>query len=158
MALAQRSNIQAASMRTSTSSAVPKPVCSAPRVVRSVRVAPSCATSSSGRVAVVAHATGTKEQEAQARWTQQVKDGIVMNVSNKTAGEMMAEGWVLLDVRPPGEVDKVGVKGAVSVPLYVEDPSNGLSSLIKKMATISTGGWWLGGTHMIPNNNFLAEV
>eukprot|EP00878_Enallax_costatus_P045879 GHUV01055400.1.p2 GENE.GHUV01055400.1~~GHUV01055400.1.p2 ORF type:complete len:149 (-),score=21.95 GHUV01055400.1:171-617(-) len=111
MALAQRSNIQAASMRTSTSSAVPKPVCSAPRVVRSVRVAPSCATSSSGRVAVVAHATGTKEQEAQARWTQQVKDGIVMNVSNKTAGEMMAEGWVLLDVRPPGEVDKVGVKG-----------------------------------------------
>ena len=27
------------------------------------------------------------------------------------SGDMMAEGWVLLDVRPPGEVDKVGVKG-----------------------------------------------
>lgn len=24
---------------------------------------------------------------------------------------MMAEGWVLLDVRPPGEVEKAGVKG-----------------------------------------------
>lgn len=70
----------------------------------------------------------------------------------------MQQGWVLLDVRPPGEVGKVGVTGAVNVPLYVEDPSNGLGSLMKKAATVSTGGWWLGGTHMIPNNNFLAEV
>lgn len=48
--------------------------------------------------------------------------------------------------------------GAVSVPLYVEDPSNSFGSLIKKFATISTGGWWLGGTHMIPNENFMGEV
>lgn len=72
MALAQ------CSTRCSTSAA-------APRVVRSIQLAPSTA-SSSGRAAVVARAASTKEQEAQARWTQQVKDGIVMNVSNKTAG------------------------------------------------------------------------
>jgi hypothetical protein len=52
----------------------------------------------------------------------------------------------------------VGLQGAVVVPLYVEDPSNGPASLMKKMATIGTGGWWLGGTHMIPNNDFLAQA
>lgn len=74
------------------------------------------------------------------------------------AADLVAEGWVLLDVRPPGEVGKVGIQGAVNVPLFVEDPSNSVSSLIKKAATIGTGGWWLGGTHMIPYTNFLAEV
>jgi hypothetical protein len=71
---------------------------------------------------------------------------------------MMQQGWALLDIRPPGEVQKVGIIGAVTVPLYVEDPSNSFSSLLKKSATIGTGGWWLGGTHMIPNNDFLAQV
>eukprot|EP00775_Hariotina_reticulata_P002057 gene2057-2378_t len=71
---------------------------------------------------------------------------------------MTREGWALLDVRPPGETSKVGLKGAVVVPLYVEDASNSPGSLMKKLATISTGGWWLGGTHMIPNTDFLAQV
>lgn len=161
MALSQcstRTSTASAGLRSSPALAVPKPVCSAPRVVRSVQLAPNSASCSGRAAAIVVRAASTKEQEAQARWTQQVKDGIVMNVSNKTAGEMMAEGWVLLDVRPPSEVEKVGVKGAVSVPLYLEDPSNSVGSLIKKAATVSTGGWWLGGTHMIPNQNFLAEV
>lgn len=48
--------------------------------------------------------------------------------------------------------------GAIAVPLYLEDPSNGPASLLKKAATIGTGGWWLGGTHMIPNESFLAQV
>jgi rhodanese-related sulfurtransferase len=71
---------------------------------------------------------------------------------------MMQQGWALLDIRPPTETQKVGIVGAVTVPLYVEDPSNSFSSLLKKSATIGTGGWWLGGTHMIPNNDFLAQV
>jgi hypothetical protein len=61
------------------------------RAVRSVRVTPRLAaapsSSSSSRAAVLVRATGTKQQEAEARWTQQVKDGVVMNVSNKSAGE-----------------------------------------------------------------------
>jgi rhodanese-related sulfurtransferase len=71
---------------------------------------------------------------------------------------MMQQGWALLDIRPPTETQKVGIVGAVTVPLYVEDPSNSFGSLLKKSATIGTGGWWLGGTHMIPNNDFLAQV
>jgi hypothetical protein len=42
--------------------------------------------------------------------------------------------------------------------LYVEDPSNSFGSLLKKSATVGTGGWWLGSTHMIPNNYFLTQV
>lgn len=53
---------------------------------------------------------------------------------------------------------QVGVSDAVVVPLFVEDPDNSFGSLMKKAAAISTGGWWLGGTHMVPNEQFLAKV
>jgi hypothetical protein len=53
---------------------------------------------------------------------------------------------------------QVGVTDAVVVPLFVEDPDNSFGSLMKKAAAISTGGWWLGGTHMVPNEQFLAKV
>jgi len=81
-----------------------------------------------------------------------------MNVSTKDAGELMSLGWVLLDVRPPGEVQKVPIAGAVAVPLFVPDPDNDAGALLKKFATFGTGGWWLGGTHMIPNQDFLQQV
>ena len=55
---------------------------------------------------------------------------------------MMKEGWKLIDVRPPPEAEKVGVKGAITIPLFVPDPSWGPSSIIKKMAVWGTGGWW----------------
>ncbi len=37
----------------------------------------------------------------------QVRDGKVANVTAKKAGEMLKEGWVLLDVRPAEEIAKV---------------------------------------------------
>jgi rhodanese-related sulfurtransferase len=74
------------------------------------------------------------------------------------SGELMKAGWVLLDVRPPNEVEKVPIAGAVAVPLFVADPANDPGTLLKKAATFGTGGWWLGGSHMIPNQNFLQEV
>jgi hypothetical protein len=67
------------------------------RAVRCVRVAPRAAaapgssSSSSRGSAVQVRAAGTKQQEAEARWTQQVKDGVVMNVSNKSAGEALLQ-------------------------------------------------------------------
>jgi hypothetical protein len=89
MALAQCSSRMASNAAAAASGrSVAVPV----RAVRSVRVtprsaaAPGCSTSSS-RAAVLVRAAGTKQQEAEARWTQQVKDGVVMNVSNKSAGE-----------------------------------------------------------------------
>lgn len=74
------------------------------------------------------------------------------------AGELIQNGWVLLDVRPPSEVNKVSVQGAVNVPLFVEDTSNSISSLLARGSAWGTGGWWLGGTHMVANPNFLQQV
>ncbi|KAF6254465.1 Rhodanese-like domain-containing protein [Scenedesmus sp. NREL 46B-D3] len=159
MALAQYSSRMASNAAAAASG---RSVASPARAVRVVRVEPRAAaapgSSSSRGSAVLVRSSSTKQQEAELRWTQQVKDGVVMNVSNKSAGEMMQQGWALLDIRPPGETQKVGIVGAVTVPLYVEDPSNSFASLLKKSATIGTGGWWLGGTHMIPNDDFLAQV
>lgn len=72
--------------------------------------------------------------------------------------ELINQGWVLLDVRPPGETEKVALPDAVNVPLFVEDTSSGFGSFMKKAAAVSTGGWWLGGTHMVPNDQFLSKV
>lgn len=72
--------------------------------------------------------------------------------------DLINQGWVLLDVRPPGETEKVALLDAVNVPLFVEDTSNSFGSFMKKTAAVSTGGWWLGGTHMVPNDQFLSAV
>lgn len=45
----------------------------------------------------------------------QVAQGKVRNVTAANAAQLMQEGWVLLDVRPPQEIEKAGVKGAVEV-------------------------------------------
>lgn len=37
------------------------------------------------------------------------------NVTAANAGELVKEGWVLLDVRPPAEIAKAGVQGATEV-------------------------------------------
>lgn len=46
----------------------------------------------------------------------------------------------------------------MQVPVFMPDTSNELGSLVKQMSAFGMGGWWLGGTHMVPNTNFLAEV
>lgn len=70
----------------------------------------------------------------------------------------MRNGWVLLDCRPASEHAKVGITGAVEVPLFLEDTSANISSLVKKATAMGMGGWWLGGTHMVPNDQFLQQV
>lgn len=45
----------------------------------------------------------------------QVAQGNVRNVTAANAAQLMNEGWVLLDVRPPQEIEMAGVKGAVEV-------------------------------------------
>jgi rhodanese-related sulfurtransferase len=53
---------------------------------------------------------------------------------------------------------QAALETAVHAPLFLEDPSNSLDTLIKKAAALSMGGWWLGGTHYIPNPDFLSQV
>lgn len=96
--------------------------------------------------------------EDERRWNSQVREGRVRNVTPKDAGELLKDGWVLLDVRPPEEVAKVKVEGAVHVPVFVEDKEASIGTLIKKATAFGMGGWWLGGTHMVPNPQFMGEV
>ncbi|GLC43149.1 hypothetical protein PLESTB_000857900 [Pleodorina starrii] len=92
------------------------------------------------------------------RWDAQVTEGKVRNLSGADIRQHLADGWVLLDVRPPSEASKARIQGAVEVPLFLEDESVSLSSLIKRASAFGMGGWWLGGTHMVPNPNFMQEV
>lgn len=99
-----------------------------------------------------------KNRAAEQRWQNQLADGRVKNVSAATAGELLADGFVLLDVRPPEEIAKAEVVGAVKVPIFVVEESNDLVSLMKKGSALGMGGAWLGGTHMKPNPGFMREV
>lgn len=132
----------------------PKPMGFAglPRVMRAPKV--------SATRAVTARAMETEDakmREAEARWDAQLADGIVKNVMAKDVMSMTDE-WTILDVRPPAEVKKVRVKGAVEVPLFVPDTSVDPGSLLKQMSAFGMGGWWLGGQHMKANESFLADV
>jgi rhodanese-related sulfurtransferase len=82
----------------------------------------------------------------------------VQNVSAKEAGKLVKEGWVLLDVRPPTETANAKLVGAVEVPLFVPDNDYSPAGFLKQATNFGMGGWWLGGTHMKPNTQFLAEV
>lgn len=86
--------------------------------------------------------------------------GRVRSVTAKEAIDMMrGEGWTLLDVRPPYEQKKVPVEGAVAAPLFIEDPEASTPTGALKAATaFGMGGWWLGGTHLVPNPDFLAQA
>ena len=55
---------------------------------------------------------------------------------------------MLLDVRPPNEVARVGVAGAVAVPLFVPETRADPASLLKRLSAWVTGGWWIGATHV----------
>jgi rhodanese-related sulfurtransferase len=73
-------------------------------------------------------------------------------------GQLVKDGWRVLDVRPPGEVAKVWIDGAATVPAYLPETRNDPGSLIKRLATWGNGGWWVGATHMNSNPDFAAEV
>lgn len=64
----------------------------------------------------------------------------------------------MLDVRPPSEIKVAALQNAVEVPLFVPDNSLNPGSLLKQMSAFGMGGWWMGGTHMEPNQKFLSDV
>lgn len=99
--------------------------------------------------------------QASASASQGAPVAVPSKVSNVTPAEyskLVSEGWIVLDVRPPNEVAKAQLANAVEVPLFVPDESNDFGTLIKKSTAFGMGGWWLGGTHMKPNQEFLAKV
>lgn len=131
------------SSRCSTRGAV---VSRAPVGTRAVR----SASSIKRRVSVTVQAASASGMPVTA--------GKVRNVSPAEYSKLVSEGWTVLDVRPPNEIQKAKLQHALEVPMYVPDEDQGISTLIKKATAFGMGGWWLGGTHMKPNEKFLSEV
>ena len=46
----------------------------------------------------------------------------------------------------------------MQVPIYVPETRWSVVNLLKQASNFGLGGWWLGGSHMIPNEDFLGEV
>jgi len=89
----------------------------------------------------------------------QIRQGRVKPVTSKEFKKLREEqGWKVLDVRPPEEVNKAEVKDTVQVPLFVVDDDPSFGGLLKQVSAFGMGGWWLGGKHMKPNETFLADV
>lgn len=44
------------------------------------------------------------------------------------------------------------------MPLYVPEDEVSFAALLKKATAFGMGGWWIGGTHMKPNPNFMRDI
>lgn len=97
-------------------------------------------------------------REAEKRWERSLAEGRIQNVSDNEVAEYIKNGWKILDVRPPHEVAKAPIKSAVEVPIFIADPDWDPIALLKKFSNWSMGGWWVGGTHTIPNDKFVEQV
>jgi hypothetical protein len=66
---------------------------------------------------------------------------------------------VILDVRPESEISKARILGATTVPLFLPDNMFGNPmSFLNGWMFNGMGGWWLGGSHMVVNPNFVKDV
>ncbi|XP_047316434.1 rhodanese-like domain-containing protein 10 [Impatiens glandulifera] len=92
--------------------------------------------------------------------TQQlIESGIVKPILPKDASSAMeSEGFILLDIRPIWEREKAHVSGSHHVPLFVEDPDNGLLTLLKKWVHFGYIGLWTGQNFTMINSEFLQQV
>ena len=100
-----------------------------------------------------------RQMDAQMRRLEaQVTEGKIKAVNAAEVGNLLEKGWVVLDVRPPNEVDKGKIDGAVQVPLFVVDDDTSPGGLLKQMSAFGMGGWWLGNRHMKLNTKFMGMV
>jgi hypothetical protein len=53
---------------------------------------------------------------------------------------------------------QAGVEGSIEIPIYIPETEWSVVNLLKQASNFGLGGWWLGGSHMIPNQQFLREV
>lgn len=48
--------------------------------------------------------------------------------------------------------------GAIEVPIYIPETRWSPINVLKQLSNFGLGGWWLGGSHMIPNQTFMQDV
>ncbi|KAL2653297.1 hypothetical protein R1flu_021425 [Riccia fluitans] len=90
---------------------------------------------------------------------QLVKSGVVRNVGPEEISTLLSQGgYKILDVRPLWEREKAYVAGSYHIPLFVEDLSTGLLTMVKKAVQMGQGGWWIGLKLTVKNDNFFEQV
>lgn len=72
--------------------------------------------------------------------------------------DMLKEGWLLLDVRPPEQVARAKVQGSLEVPVYILKEDYSPYGLYQEAAAWGLGGWWMGGRPMKENKDFASQV
>jgi len=73
--------------------------------------------------------------------------------------QMRNNGWIILDVRHPEQVEKAAIDGAVEVPLYVvKNDMKSPMGIYQEMVSFGLGGWWMGGRPMKENQDFVKQV
>ncbi|QDZ23809.1 rhodanese-like domain-containing protein [Chloropicon primus] len=105
-----------------------------------------------------AEETARMMDEQMKRLEAQVQEGKIKAVNAAEVGNLLSNGWVLLDVRPPEETNKGHIEGSVEVPLFVTDDDMSPGGLLKQMSAFGMGGWWLGNRHMKLNTKFMGSV
>ena len=53
---------------------------------------------------------------------------------------------------------QAAVDGAIEVPIYIPETRWSPINVLKQLSNFGLGGWWLGGSHMIPNQTFMQDV
>ena len=53
---------------------------------------------------------------------------------------------------------QAAVDGAIEVPIYIPETQWSPLNVLKQLSNFGLGGWWLGGSHMIPNQTFMQDV
>ena len=87
-----------------------------------------------------------------------VRSGAVKAVRPKDVAEALGgEGFRLLDVRPPWERARAGVRGSVHVPLFVGDDDMGPVTLLKKWVHFGYIRLWTGQAFTKMNDRFVDD-
>lgn len=80
-------------------------------------------------------------------------------VKSSEVAQMMEDGWLLLDVRDPQELERAAVKGAIEVPSYLrKNDFASLYGIYQEMVCFGLGGWWSGLRPMKENYDFIRQV
>merc|ERR1719321_1260391 len=72
--------------------------------------------------------------------------------------DKLKQGWTILDVRQPEQIERAQIHDAVEVPIYVTKNDMSPIGIYQEAVSFGLGGWWMGGRPMKENNDFVDQV
>merc|ERR1719321_448987 len=72
--------------------------------------------------------------------------------------DKLKQGWTILDVRQPEQIERAQIHDAVEVPIYVTKNDMSPIGIYQEAVSFGLGGWWMGGRPMKENDDFVSQV